>query len=76
MARIVITASADADTAFILGDLAAKAGADVAARYDSDFDMLYRRLERFPECPSGDFLSHLSRLPAAERNRLKLLTLL
>ncbi len=49
MARIVITASADADTAFILGDLAAKAGADVAARYDSDFDALYRRLERFPE---------------------------
>ena len=34
MARIVITASADADAAFILGDLTAKAGADVAARYD------------------------------------------
>ena len=49
MARIVITASADADTAFILGDLAAKAGADVAARYDADFDALYRRLGRFPE---------------------------
>lgn len=49
MARIVITASADADTAFILDDLAAKAGANVAARYDADFDPLYRRLERFAE---------------------------
>jgi hypothetical protein len=43
VARIVITASADADTAFLLDDLAAKAGANVA-----DFDPLYRPLERFP----------------------------
>ena len=49
MARIVITASADADTASILADLAAKAGAIVAERYDAEFDALYRRLERFPE---------------------------
>ncbi len=28
------------------------------------------------KCPSGDFSSHLSRLPGAERNRLKPLTLL
>jgi toxin ParE1/3/4 len=52
VARVVITASADADTAYILGDLTAKAGANVAARYDADFDALYRRLERFPESGS------------------------
>ena len=52
MARVVLTASADADTAFILRDLAAKAGADVARRYDAEFDALYRRLERFPESGS------------------------
>src|ERR1700727_2723670 len=49
VARVVLTASADADTAFILRDLAAKAGANVARRYDAEFDTLYRRLERFPE---------------------------
>ncbi len=52
MARVVLTASADADTAFILADLAAKVGANVAERYDKDFDALYRRLERFPESGS------------------------
>ena len=52
MARVAITASADADTASILADLAAKAGANVAARYDADFDALYRRLEQFPESGS------------------------
>ncbi len=52
MARIVVTASADADAADIVSDLAAKAGATVAARYDSDFDALYRRLESFPESGS------------------------
>ncbi len=49
MTRVALTASADADTAFILGDLSAKAGATVAVRYDAEFDALYRRLERFPE---------------------------
>ena len=52
MARVVLTASADADTAFILADLAAKAGAIVAERYDTEFDALYRRLERFPKSGS------------------------
>ena len=32
MARVVVTASADADAAYILDDLATKAGANVAAR--------------------------------------------
>lgn len=49
MARVVVTAPADADTAAIIGGLAAKAGVNVAARYDADFDALYQRLERFPE---------------------------
>jgi toxin ParE1/3/4 len=52
VARVVITASADADTAYILADLAAKAGANVAAHYDADFDAFYRRLEQFPESGS------------------------
>jgi toxin ParE1/3/4 len=47
--RVVITASADADTADIIDDLTGKAGAHVAARYNADFDALYRCLERFPE---------------------------
>jgi toxin ParE1/3/4 len=49
VAWIVITASADADTAYILDDLAARAGPKVAASYDAEFDALYRRLEKFPE---------------------------
>ena len=52
MARLIITASADSDTASILDDLADKAGVSVAARYNADFDALYRRLERFPESGS------------------------
>jgi len=50
--RVVVTSSADADTAFIIGDLAAKAGALVANRYNADFDALYRRLETFAESGS------------------------
>ncbi len=49
MARIVFSASAGADVAFIVGDLAAQAGIRVAARYASDFDKILRRLERFPK---------------------------
>ena len=49
MARIVFTSLADADTAQIIGDLNKQAGANVADRYDADFDSLYRRLERFPD---------------------------
>jgi toxin ParE1/3/4 len=49
VARLVITAAADSDTAYIIADLAAKAGAGVAARYDPEIDALYQRLEQFPE---------------------------
>jgi plasmid stabilization system protein ParE len=49
VARVVITASADADAAAIFTDLASKAGASVALRYHAQFDGLYRRLEAFPE---------------------------
>ena len=49
MARVVITASADADTAYIIADLGAKAGANVAVRYDADFHRLYERLSDHPE---------------------------
>ena len=49
MARVVITAAADEDTANIIDDLANKAGGKVALRYEADFDALYRRLELFPE---------------------------
>ena len=60
MARVVITGPADADTAVIISDLAAKAGAIVAERYDAELDALYRRLERFPE--SGSPRPKLGRL--------------
>jgi len=46
VARVVITAAADADAAAIIDDLAAKAGANVAVRYDADFDALYQRLKQ------------------------------
>jgi toxin ParE1/3/4 len=49
VARIVITARADADSAAIIDDLTDKAGANVAARYDADFLAFYRRLEQFPD---------------------------
>ena len=49
MARIIITPSADADTAAIIHDLGKKAGKIVAARYDADFDQLYENLAQFPE---------------------------
>ena len=49
MARIVITAPADADTAEIIHELGIKAGANVVARYLADFDRLFDRLARFPE---------------------------
>lgn len=52
MARAVVTAPADADTAFIISDLAVTAGALVAVLYDGDIDVLYRRLEAFPESGS------------------------
>ena len=49
MARVVITSPVDADTAYIIADLGAKAGANVAARYHADFDRLYERLSDHPE---------------------------
>lgn len=49
MARVVITASADADTAYIIADLGAKAGASVAARYEADFGRLHERLSDHPK---------------------------
>ena len=52
MARVVVTGPADADAATIISDLGEKAGATVAARYDENFDALYRRLAAFPESGS------------------------
>ena len=49
MAHVVITSPADADTAHIIDDLGAKAGANVADRYDADFDKLYERLSNHPK---------------------------
>lgn len=49
MASVVLTSLADADIAHIIGDLDRLAGASVAERYDANFDMLYRRLERHPD---------------------------
>jgi plasmid stabilization system protein ParE len=49
VALVVITGAADADAAAIADDLAAKAGANVAVRYDADFDAFYQRLKQFPE---------------------------
>ena len=49
MARIVITPEADADSASIIADLAEKAGARVADRYEADFDGVYDRLADYPQ---------------------------
>ena len=49
MARILIAASADADYAAIIADLAAKAGWQTATRYDSLFERLYDRLAAHPD---------------------------
>ncbi len=52
MARIVITSSADADTAAIIRDLGQKAGKVVAARYAAEFDQFFATLARFPQSGS------------------------
>jgi toxin ParE1/3/4 len=49
VARIIITSPADADTAKMIADLAASAGAFVAERYNARLDSLYDRLSDFPE---------------------------
>ncbi len=61
MARVVITASADSDTAYIIADLGARAGANVAARYDADFGRLYERLSDHPKsgAPRPSFGAHV-----------------
>ena len=59
MARVGITAPADADSTEIIRDLTAKAGELVADRYEADFDALYLRLT-FPE--SGSPRPKLGRL--------------
>jgi toxin ParE1/3/4 len=48
MARIVITASADADLGEIIAYLRREAGDLVARKYADEFDALYDRLADFP----------------------------
>ena len=48
MARVVVTPSADADTAEIIAYLEAKAGYLVAARTTASFERLYEHLANFP----------------------------
>jgi toxin ParE1/3/4 len=48
VARVVVTPSADADTAEIVAYLEAKAGYPVAARYTASFERLYDFLADFP----------------------------
>jgi toxin ParE1/3/4 len=48
MARVIIAATADADTDGILVDLAAKGGRRLAAKYNDLFERLYDRLGDFP----------------------------
>jgi toxin ParE1/3/4 len=48
MARVVITASADADLAEIIDYLRREAGDPVARKYAAEFDALYDRLADFP----------------------------
>ena len=48
MARVLIASPADADTAAILDDLASKAGAKTAIKYDRLFERLYDRLADHP----------------------------
>jgi toxin ParE1/3/4 len=49
MARVIITASADADSAAILGDLNSKAGQPTVIKYRTLFKELYRRLAHHPD---------------------------
>jgi toxin ParE1/3/4 len=48
MARIVVTAPADADVAAILDHLTANAGRPIAVKYAEAFDAAYDRLAAFP----------------------------
>ena len=49
MARVIITPSADADTAEIIAYLDAKAGHGIAAKYRASFERLYDQLADFPD---------------------------
>ncbi len=63
MTRFVIAAIADADRAEIIEELAAKAGAFTARKYDDRFEQLYDRLELYPQsCPLRPVLGHEIRL--------------
>lgn len=48
MARVAVTASADADLADIIADLAGKGASNAARRYATEFDALFDRLGEFP----------------------------
>jgi toxin ParE1/3/4 len=48
MARVIITDSADADSAAILDDLKSKAGEPIATKYRNLFRQLYERLADYP----------------------------
>ena len=49
MARVVVTALADADTAKVLDDLAGDAGPLVASNYNARIEALYDRLAYAPD---------------------------
>jgi toxin ParE1/3/4 len=49
MARVVVAAQADADTAEILTILAREAGKAIAVTYNSHFESLYDRLADYPD---------------------------
>jgi toxin ParE1/3/4 len=49
VARVVVTPSADADTAEIIAYLDAKTGYGVAAKYNASFEQLYDDLADFPD---------------------------
>ncbi len=49
MARVIVSLLAQADSAYIIIDLVAKAGHRVAAKYASDFEALCERLAIHPD---------------------------
>ena len=61
MARVVVSPVAQADTAALIRDLAAKAGWRVSADYVASFETLYDRLAAFPEsgAPRFEFGRHV-----------------
>jgi toxin ParE1/3/4 len=49
MARVIVSLLAQADAAYIVTDLAGKAGQSVAAKYAASFEALYERLGAHPD---------------------------